>query len=46
MMGETFFAEVTKQDKSGSHGTLTCKEFVHFMSVSMKQIKIRLEAER
>lgn len=43
MMGETFFAEVTKQDKSGSHGTLTCKEFVHFMSVSMKQIKIRLE---
>lgn len=46
MMGETFFAEVTNQDKSGSHGTSTWKEFAYYMSVSTEQMKIRLDAER
>ncbi|CAC5358992.1 unnamed protein product [Mytilus coruscus] len=46
MMGETFFAEVTNQDKGGTKGTLTAAEFSHFIGKSLEQMHIRLDTER
>ncbi|VDI42615.1 Hypothetical predicted protein [Mytilus galloprovincialis] len=45
-MGETFFAEVTNQDKGGTKGTLTAAEFSHFIGKSLEQMHIRLDTER
>ena len=46
MMGETFFAEVTNQDKGGKKGTLTAAEFSHFIGKRLEQMHIRLNADR
>lgn len=46
MMGETFFAEVTNQDKGGTKGTLTAAEFSHFIGKSLEQMHIMLDTER
>jgi hypothetical protein len=46
MMGETFFSEVSNQDKRGGHGTLTAQEFAEFMSSSIEQMQIRLDSKR
>ena len=42
MMGETFFSEVSNQDKRGTHGTLTAEDFAHFMGSSIEQMHVRL----
>jgi len=45
LIGETFFAELTLNDKSGQ-GTVTAKEFGVFISRSTEQLQIRLDPER
>ncbi|XP_062594720.1 uncharacterized protein LOC134256129 [Saccostrea cucullata] len=46
MMGETFFSEVSNQDRGGGHGTLTAQEFAEFMGSSIEQLQIRLDSDR
>lgn len=45
MMGETFFAELTNQDKSG-HGTVTVDNFSFFLGCAVEQMQTRLDSER
>lgn len=45
MIGETFFAELTLNDKTG-HGTVSCSEFDQFIGNTIEQIQIRLNPER
>ncbi|CAG2221722.1 unnamed protein product [Mytilus edulis] len=44
-VGETFFAELTNQDKSG-HGTVTVDNFSFFLGCAVEQMQTRLDSER
>ena len=45
MIGETFFSEVTQNNRRG-HGTVSCQEFGHFVGNAIEQVQIRLNPER
>ncbi|XP_060571176.1 uncharacterized protein LOC132729422 [Ruditapes philippinarum] len=45
MIGETFFSELTLNDKRGQ-GAVTCKEFGQFIGNTVEQMQIRLDPER
>lgn len=45
MMGETFFSELTNQDRRG-HGTVSAPDFAYFIGNSIEQMHIRLDATR
>jgi hypothetical protein len=45
MMGETFFAELTNQDR-GSHGTVTAEDFGRYIYRTIEQMQIRLDQNR
>lgn len=45
MIGETFFSELTLNDKRGQ-GTVTAKEFGEFIGYSTEQLQLRLDPAR
>lgn len=45
LMGETFFSELTNDDKRGQ-GTVTTEEFGYFVGNSVEQMQTRLDPER
>ena len=45
MMGETFFSELTLDDKRG-HGTITAEEFGHFIGTTVERLQARLDPDR
>ncbi|XP_045207597.2 uncharacterized protein LOC123559660 [Mercenaria mercenaria] len=45
MIGETFFSEVTLNDRRGQ-GTVSCKEFGQFIGNALEQVQIRLDPDR
>ena len=45
MIGETFFSELTLNDKRGQ-GTVTAKEFGEYIGYSSEQLQIRLDKDR
>lgn len=45
MMGETFFAELTNQDR-GCHGTVSAEDFGRYIGRTVEQMQTRLDPER
>ena len=45
MMGETFFSELTNEDRRG-HGTVSVEDFAHFLGTSIEQMRTRLDSDR
>lgn len=45
MIGETFFSELTMNDRRGQ-GTVSCQEFGQFIGNTIEQVQIRLDPER
>ena len=45
MIGETFFSELTLNDKRGQ-GTVSCEEFGQFIANTAEQVQVRLDPER
>ena len=45
MIGETFFSELTMNDRRGQ-GTVSCQEFGQFIGNTIEQIPIRLDPAR
>ena len=45
MIGETFFSEVTMNDRRGQ-GTVSCQEFEQFIGNIIEQVQVRLDPER
>ena len=45
MMGETFFSELTNEDRRG-HRTVSVEDFAYFLGTSIKQMQARLDSDR
>ncbi|XP_060573074.1 uncharacterized protein LOC132730724, partial [Ruditapes philippinarum] len=45
MMGETFFSEMTHQDRAG-HGVISCDEFSKYIGKTTEQLQARLDTSR